>query len=181
MLLINLVFNLVLFIFVLRLWLQYFHASYKNPISQFSIVCTDPLVRPLQKILPGWKGFDFAIIISFFIIAFLKAVITIWLQTSFWSISLSIIMSVIDFIEKNLELYFYLLLLRAIISWFTPSAVAPATQVLYLLTEPLVKFARKYIPSIRGLDFSILALILFFFLLDQWLIIYLARLANIIK
>ncbi len=169
----KLIFDIVLYFFIARLWLQFYHAPYNNTISQFVIRFTSPLVRPLQRVLPGWKGIDFAIILSFLIIAFLKYALILWLDVGHLPLATTIAMSCIDFMEKNIEFFFFLILTRAIISWFAPASDAPATQLLILITEPIMIFARKYIPPIGGVDYSPILLLIILRILDFWLIEYL--------
>ena len=59
-----------------------------------------------------------------------------------------------------LQVYSYVLLARIILSWTQvfgwnpPEALAPVIRVIYDLTEPVMGFLRRYIPSAGGLDLS---------------------------
>lgn len=58
-----------------------------------------------------------------------------------------------------LIIYTYVLLIRIVLSWVTmfrsPSpAFAPIIEVIYSVTEPVLGFARRYIPAVGGLDLS---------------------------
>src|SRR5262245_8528659 len=56
--LIQAVFDLYIFVVLLRFLLQTIHADYFNPLAQFSIKFTQWIVKPLQKIIPEIKGID---------------------------------------------------------------------------------------------------------------------------
>ena len=50
--------NLVIIIFVLRLLLQWVRVDFYSPVSQFVFRATNPLISPLQKILPRSRLLD---------------------------------------------------------------------------------------------------------------------------
>ena len=70
--LIHFVFGLYLTILLFRLILQIVYADYHNPLVQFIIKYTQPLVRPVQKIISGFKGVDFAILFLAFCFALVE-------------------------------------------------------------------------------------------------------------
>lgn len=62
-------------------------------------------------------------------------------------------------ISQVLGIYVIILFLRIILSWTTmfwspPSSLTPAIRVIYELTEPLMRWFRRFIPPIGGLDIS---------------------------
>ena len=52
--------SLYLVAMLLRFLLQLVRADFYNPISQFLVKITNPLVIPLRKIVPGFGGLDVA-------------------------------------------------------------------------------------------------------------------------
>ncbi|MCM8765473.1 MAG: YggT family protein [Candidatus Omnitrophica bacterium] len=72
-------------------------------------------------------------------------------------------------LAKVLEIVFtllwWLILIRAIISWFSPDPFNPLVQFLYQITEPILYPLRKLIPPTFGVDLSpLLAFLLIVFL-----------------
>lgn len=62
-----------------------------------------------------------------------------------------------------LDLYSLVIIIRALISWVSPDPYNPIVQILYRLTEPLLRPLRRLLPPHRlgGLDLSpMLALLL---------------------
>ena len=51
-------FGVLLFAVLLRLLLQLARADFYNPISQFIVKVTSPLLRPLRRIIPLVGGID---------------------------------------------------------------------------------------------------------------------------
>jgi len=67
-----------------------------------------------------------------------------------------------DILCVVLRAYYFVLLARVILSWFprVPEGVRPIAELVYTLTDPIVRFARPLIPPLRigmvSLDLSIL-------------------------
>ena len=64
-----------------------------------------------------------------------------------------------------LWLYTLVLFVRIILSWVTmawspPPSLAPVIGVIYDLTEPVLGFVRRYLPTAGGIDFSPLVVFL---------------------
>ena len=53
-------FSLLLLVVMLRFLLQVVRADFYNPISQFIVKVTNPLLLPLRKLVPGLWGYDMA-------------------------------------------------------------------------------------------------------------------------
>ena len=64
-----------------------------------------------------------------------------------------------DVIRQGFELVFWVLILRAILSWVSQGS-NPIEYVLMQLTEPMLRPIRKIIPPMGGLDLSILIAII---------------------
>jgi YggT family protein len=58
--LVKTLFGLYVSIVVIRFLLQWARADFYNPISQFVVTLTSPVLRPLRKLIPGWGGIDLA-------------------------------------------------------------------------------------------------------------------------
>ncbi|MBV1928161.1 MAG: YggT family protein, partial [Gammaproteobacteria bacterium] len=43
---------------LLRFLLQLVRADFYNPISQFAIKLTSPILNPMRRVIPGWAGVD---------------------------------------------------------------------------------------------------------------------------
>ena len=64
-----------------------------------------------------------------------------------------------------LTVYTFVLFVRIILSWVAmawspPPSLAPVIGVIYDVTEPVLGFVRRYIPTAGGIDFSPLVAIL---------------------
>ena len=62
--------------------------------------------------------------------------------------------------DKFVNLYFYAIIIRVIMSWVVALQHNPIAEIVYLITEPPMKLARRFIPSLGGFDFSPIALLI---------------------
>jgi YggT family protein len=56
--------GIYLLMLLLRFLLQIARADFYNPMSQAIVRFTDPLVRPLRRVVPGYRGIDFSTLIA---------------------------------------------------------------------------------------------------------------------
>lgn len=151
--------------FLLRFLLQWARADFQNPLSQFIVQATNPLVRPVRRIIPGWKGVD----LSTLFIAFLLQVLTTTASYLIISrqipgnIPLLLVMSVVDLLLLQLRLLTYLIIGQVLLSWFAP--YHPFAGLLRSLTGPVVRPFQRLVPPIGGLDLSPMFAIIFLYAL----------------
>ncbi|NDV90224.1 YggT family protein [Alteromonas sp. 345S023] len=157
--LVDTLFSLYLMVVILRLWLQAVRADFYNPLSQFVVKATHPIVGPLRRVIPSIGRFDTATFVLAVAVAALKLVSLIAISGgSFNPLSISIL-AVITVVKELLSLMFWVLLLRAILSWVSQGQ-SPVDYVLYQLTEPFLAPIRRVIPPLGGLDLSVLIAII---------------------
>ena len=66
------VFGLYILEVLLRFLFQLSRADFYNPISQFLVALTNPLLRPLRRIIPGLFGIDVASLVLLLALKFLE-------------------------------------------------------------------------------------------------------------
>lgn len=59
-----------------------------------------------------------------------------------------------DIVGVVLNIFFYAIIINIILSWVSPRQYNPLTEILHLMTEPLLNPARRFIPPISGFDIS---------------------------
>jgi YggT family protein len=70
-----------------------------------------------------------------------------------------------------LQVYMWLVIARALLSWVNPDPYNPIVRFLYNVTEPVLYRLRRYVPLVfGGLDLSPLVVILAIYLLDLFLV-----------
>lgn len=168
--LINTVFGLYLFAVMLRLLLQWARADFYNPISQFLVKVTNPPLRPLRRIIPGWGGIDFASIFLLIVLQMLEIFLANMVLGRAMPLSGLFVTSVAELLNLLLNIFLIAILVQVVISWVSPNTYNPATVLLHRLTEPVLAPARRIIPPISGIDLSPLVVLVVFQLIKFLLI-----------
>lgn len=157
--LVNTLFDLYLMVVLLRVWLQVARADFYNPFSQFIIKATQPVVAPLRRMIPGLGGWDLATILFAFAVACLKIITFSLLMGSSMNPIVILISGLVILITAVFKLLFWVLILRAILSWVSRGH-NPIEAVMIQLTEPLLAPVRRFVPPMGGLDLSMLVVLL---------------------
>ena len=157
--LIDTLFNLYLMLVLLRVWMQLVKADFYNPLSQFVVKATHPVVGPLRRILPPLGNLDTASLLFAFVLCAIKLALLVLIAGDQPNWQLLIIGSGITLLKQAFSMVFWVLIIRALLSWIS-QGYNPVEAALHQLTEPLLKPIRKLLPQLGGLDLSILVLIL---------------------
>ncbi|MCS6113448.1 YggT family protein [Shewanella baltica] len=157
--LITTLFDLYLMVVILRIWLQLARADFYNPFSQFIVKATHPLIAPMRRILPSLGRFDTASFILALLVVMVKVLLISLIAGGGIDILLFLMFAVVSVIKKAGVLLFWMLLIRAILSWFN-QGYNPIVMVMGQLTEPVLAPIRRIIPPIGGLDLSVMLVII---------------------
>jgi len=147
--------SLALFVVLLRLFLQWSRADFRNPFSQAVVRFTNPLVMPLRRILPPVGRIDTASVVSVVIVAMVEVWILFELHGDETpTLVVWVREAAIEIVRTTLWTYFYAIFIYALLSFIAPGGYSPAQSLLTSLCEPVLRPVRRLIPSIGGLDLS---------------------------
>lgn len=158
--LVDTLFSLYIMVVMLRFLLQWVRADFYNPISQFIVRVTSPLLVPLRRVIPALGKIDTSTLVLMFLLQILSLVIITSIVGITPGIGALAILAVGELIGLALNIFLFAILIQVIISWINPGSHNPATSLLYGLTEPLLSPARRLIPPISGMDLSPLVVML---------------------
>lgn len=156
--LINTIFDLYIMIILLRVWLQVARADFYNPFSQFIVKATQPIVTPLRRFIPSLAGWDSASIIFAFTVACLKVATLSLIMNMSFNPTVMAISGLVILLTSVFKIIFWVLVLRAILSWVSQGR-NPIEAVMHQLSEPLLAPVRRVIPAIGGLDLSMIVVL----------------------
>jgi len=139
---------------LLRLLLQWCRADFYNPISQFVVKATHPLVGPLRRILPPLGRMDTATILLLVIIEVIAVSLLCVINYGVLPIVSVLLWSLVGLASLLVHVYFVLLIVMIILSWVAPYSRHPAALLVWQLCEPVMAPLRKVIPPLGGLDIS---------------------------
>lgn len=153
--LLEIVLSFATLLFLMRLLLELVSADFYNPVSQFTHKATQPIIRPLLRILPPIKRLNIACLV---VLLVLQAVVSIVISFANYGVFPNLLgvffWSCGELVAFLMSFYFYAILIRIIVSWVAPYTYNPIVSLLYQLTEPVMAPARRLLKPISGIDFS---------------------------
>jgi YggT family protein len=175
--LIETAFGLFIVALLLRFYLQWARAPYRNPLSAFLQALTDFMVKPARRVVPGLWGLDLATFVLAWILQFAEQVIVLQLRgyetgpnTGLAFVSLLLLALVI---LARISLYILMvgILAQVVLSWVSPHS--PVMPLLNSLTRPFLRPFQRHIPPVGNVDlsplFALVAIQLLLMLPVAWL------------
>lgn len=156
--LVTTIFDLYIMVVLLRIWLQATRADFYNPFSQFVVKATQPVVAPLRRVIPSVGNIDMATLLFAYVLCVLKFFTVVFIKSG--TISLDpylLFIGLLSLVKAAGGLLFWVLLIRAILSWVSQGR-SPIEYVFHQLTEPMLAPIRRIIPAMGGFDLSVLVL-----------------------
>jgi YggT family protein len=155
-------FGILTYAFLLRFAMQWLRAPFRNPLAQAVVALTDWAVKPVRRVVPGYRGLDG----STFLLA--------WLSQLAWLVALRllvglagfdgataatlVLLACVELVKAALWLLIIVVFAQAILSWTAPDG--PLAGVLNALTFRFLAPLRRVVPPLGGtLDLSPLILI----------------------
>jgi len=170
--LISTLIDLYALVVVLRFMLQATGADYYNPVAQFVVRATRPVLAPMRKMIPSGGRYDLAAVVALLLLMLAKLLLFrlvgvpytvifgnavgiehVWFGSLAW-------LAVVDAIVLVINVWFFAVLIRAILSWIAPAGYNPVAEVLDRITDPLLRPVRRFIPLVGGIDLSPLAVLI---------------------
>lgn len=149
------VLNVAAFLLTLRFLLQLMRADFYNPISQAIVKVTDPILKPLRLLLPGYKNIDFAALLAMFIVMVLLHLAERSLSGGYAGTWLQIgLVSLYEAALLVIQIIRWSIIINIIASFVAQGSGHPALMLVQDLIEPVLAPLRKLIPAMGGLDFS---------------------------
>jgi len=156
--LLDVVFGMLTYAFLLRFAMQALRAPFRNPVGQAVMALTDWAVKPLRSILPGFRGVDWATLILTWLSQFCWLIVSGLLLGAGAGIggnffALLALIACIEVVKAALWLLIVVVLVQAILSWVAPDG--PIAGLLNALTYRFLAPIRRRVPPLGGaLDLS---------------------------
>ncbi|MEN9502988.1 MAG: hypothetical protein RI964_2273 [Pseudomonadota bacterium] len=147
-------FSLYIGAVLLRFLLAWARANFYNPLSQFLVKVTNPVLVPLRRMIPAVGKVDTAAIVlalGLTIVKVLLLVVIAGVSAGFLTIVLS---AISDLLRAAIWIYIFALIVQAVMSWTGNLYGNPLADLLSSLTEPLLRPIRQLLPSVGMVDLS---------------------------
>ena len=139
---------------LLRLLLQWVRADFYNPVCQFLVRITNPVLVPLRRVIPSIGRLDTASVVLMLGLEFIVTWIVVQLGPVAFTISQILLFSAMKLLGTLLWTWFFLIIAMVVLSWVGRGARHPVVPLVHQLTEPLLRPVRRVIPPIAGIDLS---------------------------
>lgn len=164
--LVKTVIDLYVMVLLLRIWMQWARCDFYNPLAQFIVKLTQPVIRPLRRIIPAMGPIDTASLVLALVLTIIKFPLLMLIQSGGFVIGLSnVLIGVLSLLKAAGNLVFWVILIRSLMSWVSQGR-SPIDYVLVQLTELLMAPVRRILPAMGGIDFSAMVVILILYALN---------------
>jgi YggT family protein len=158
------IFSFYIMIVLFRFMLQLVKADFRNPLAQFVVKVTNPLLIPLRKIIPGYAKIDCAALVLALLLQGIELYLILLVKgfgvgASVVSIGGLCIWSAGELLDLTLAFLFFATLIQVVYSWIQPGQYHPSIMLLQKITEPLYRPIHRVIPNFGMIDMSPIVLI----------------------
>lgn len=154
-LLVQTFFHLLILAVLLRLLLQMAKGDFYNPISQFLVKATQPMLAPVRRFVPSVGSIDTASIIVVLLLQITATILLVSIRGyPIPDATALLIWAALGTVSMVINIYFIAILAAIILSWIAPGSYNPTVILLHQLTAPVMKPFRNILPAMGGLDLS---------------------------
>ncbi|MEO0575208.1 MAG: YggT family protein [Pseudomonadota bacterium] len=145
--------SIIVFVILLRFFLQLVRANFRNPLAQSIVQLTSPLIVPVRRVIPPIGKIDTATLLVAYAVQLFMLVMLYLLQGVppglylLWN-------ALFALVNASIQLFIFAIIISVVISWIAPGNYNPASTLINDLVEPLLRPIRKLIPPMGGLDLS---------------------------
>jgi len=151
---ISTLFSLYILAVMLRFLLGLVRADFYNPISQFLVRITNPLLIPLRKVIPGFGKVDVAAIVLMLVLQLIMLLIIVLLRGSEVTVLSMLLLAIGQLVMLVINVFLVAIIVQVIISWINPGSYNPVNALLNSLTAPVLRPVQRIIPPLSGIDLS---------------------------
>ncbi len=152
--LVSTLFGLYILVVMLRFLMGWVRADFYNPISQFLVRLTNPVLVPLRQVIPPAGRVDMAAVLLLLSLQMLQLLILSWLKGAHVPFIGLLVWALAELLSLALNVFLFSILIQVILSWVNPGTYNPVSSILYSLNEPLLAPVRKFLPPMGGIDLS---------------------------
>jgi YggT family protein len=156
--LIETLFGFFVYLLLLRFYMQWLRAPFRNPIGEFVTTLTNWMVVPARRVIPGLFGLDVATLALAWLAEMLMWLCMLWLRGlslagasgSAWGALAAL--GAVELARFSLNLLIGVVIVQVVLSWVNPRT--PFAGIFDALTRPFYRVFRRFIPPIGNIDLS---------------------------
>ena len=143
---------------LLRFYLQWVRAPYRNPLSDFLHALTDFMVRPARRLVPGLWGLDLATLVLAWLVQFVELVIVLQIQgyalaqNAGPALASAALLALVLLMKTGLYIVMAAVIMQVVLPWVSPHS--PVMPLLNGMTRPVLRVFQRRIPPLGNVDLS---------------------------
>ncbi len=156
--LVNTAFGLFTVALLLRFYLQWARAPYRNPLSDFLHALTDFMVRPARRVIPGLWGLDLATLALAWVVQLVELFFVLYLRgyqmrpQAGLAFAAMALLAGIMLVKISLYIVMVAVIVQAVLTWINP--YSPVMPLLNSLTRPFLRWFQRRVPPVGNVDLS---------------------------
>ncbi|WP_085580852.1 MULTISPECIES: YggT family protein [unclassified Pseudomonas] len=162
--------SLYLLVVLMRFILQLVRANFYNPLCQFVVKATQPLLKPLRRFIPSLFGLDMSSLVLALVVQMLLFAVILLLSGYKVDVLFLVPWALIGIFALFLKILFWAMIISVVLSWVAPGSHNPGAELVQQITEPVLAPFRRLVPNLGGLDISPIFAFIVLQLLQSWLI-----------
>jgi YggT family protein len=158
--LVTTLFSLYILAVMLRFLLGVVRADFYNPVSQFLVRITNPLLIPMRKVIPSLGKYDTSALLLMLLLQLASLGIVVLLRGISVSFVALLMVAVGELVMLVINVFMFAIIIQVVLSWVNPGNYNPVTALLYNITSPIMRPIQRIIPPFSGIDLSPLVAII---------------------
>ena len=156
--LLNTVFGLFVVALILRFYLQWVRAPYRNPLSMFLQALTDFMVRPARRLIPGLWGLDLATLALAWLVQLVEVLLVLQIKglglgpAAGQAFAAAALLAVVLIVKIGLYIVAVAVIVQVVLSWMGP--YSPLMPLANSMTRPFLRVFQRRVPPIGNVDLS---------------------------
>jgi len=138
-LLIDLAFDAVVVILLLRVLAEACRADFNNPLSQFLYRTTNPVLAPIRRVLPNWRRINLAGLLLAWLVMLLKRLLLFALVGMIPAVPGLLVLSLAELLDFTLLFYIVVIFGWSLLSMFAVDRRQPVLRLAGSIVAPLLR------------------------------------------
>ena len=158
--LITTLFSLYILAVMLRFILGAVRADFYNPVSQFLVRITNPLLGPMRRVIPSVRQYDTSALLLMLALQLLSLAIIVMLRGVSVSFVTLLLLAIGKLVVLAFNVFIFAIVIQVVLSWINPGNYNPVNALLHSITSPVMRPIQRIIPPFSGIDLSPLVALL---------------------
>jgi len=152
--LITTLFSLYILAVMLRFLLGMARADFYNPVSQFLVRITNPVLVPMRKVIPSLGKFDTSALLLMLVLQLISLAVIVMLRGAGVPVLALLLAAIIELLLLAINVFIFSIVIQVILSWINPGTYNPAYSLVHSLAQPVLEPIQRIIPPVSGIDLS---------------------------